>query len=61
MTLTKPGGEIAVVHTLKFTDAAQGNEIHKYANGADGLTIARGTESNRFVAPGNSVANEGTV
>lgn len=61
MLITKPGGEIAVVHTLKFADAAQRNQFHEYANTDEGLPVARGAPGNLFVSPYDSLADPGTV
>jgi len=61
MLITKPGGEIAVVHTLNFEDAAQRNQFHEYASGPDGLPVAREAPGNLFVSPYDSLADDGTV
>ena len=61
MLITKPGGEITVVHTLKFADAAQRKQFHEYANTPDGLPVARGAPGNLFVSPYDSLADDGTV
>jgi quinol monooxygenase YgiN len=61
MLITKPGGEITVVHTLNFESAAQRTQFHEYANAPDGLPVARGAPGNLFVSPYDSLADESTV
>ena len=61
MLLTKSGGEIAVVHTLKFANGAQRIQFHEYAHTEDGLPVARGAPGNLFVAPYDALADETTV
>ena len=61
MLLTKPGGEIAVVHTLDFENAKQRRQFHEYANAPDGLPVARGARGNLFVSPYDACHNERTV
>lgn len=61
MLITKPGEELAVVHTLKFADATQRKQFHEYASTPDGLPVARGAPGNLFVSPYDSLADDSTV
>jgi len=61
MLITKPGGEIAVVHTLNFENAAQRRQFQEYADASDGLPVARGAPGNLFVSPFDDCHNDHTT
>jgi quinol monooxygenase YgiN len=62
MLITKPGGEIGVVHTLNFAASPVGrSQFHEYAKTPDGLPVARGAAGNMFVSPYDACHNEHTT
>lgn len=61
MSVTKPGGEIAVVHTLAFENAERRKQFHEYANTPDGLPVAREAPGNMFVSPYDACHNDHTT
>ena len=61
MLITKPRDDVAFVHTIKLENAEQRGQFHDYANGPEGLLVARERPGNLFVSPYDSLADDGTV
>lgn len=57
--ITKPGGEYAGIHYLRFASLTERSEFNDYAiNHPDGLPVARGAAGNMFVTPYNDIHDD---